>query len=264
MLLGNKFTILINFLLMILTNALANILPINNITTGAVSNSYPNLFAPSPVTFSIWGLIYSLLLLHTLYQLGLFRNKDKKGNVDLLKQIGSLFSLTSIINTVWIFAWHYKQIGLTVVLMVCLLTGLILIANKIRLRKLSFKEVILVKIPFSVYFGWITVATIANVTTFLVSINWNGFGISDSVWTIIILAVGAFIGIVRSIYDKSLAYILVFIWAYYGIYLKHTQASNFNGMYPGIKITLILLIVLFLGTSLYLVLTPGRIKALKR
>ena len=239
---------------MILANALANILPINNITTGAVSDSYPNLFAPSPITFSIWGLIYSLLFVHVLYQLGLFRSDDKKRSNNLLSQIGSLFSLTSIINTLWIFAWHYKQMSITVLLMLGLLTCLILIANKTRSAKLNLKENILIKLPFNIYFGWITVATIANITVFLISLNWNGFGVPESVWTIIILIIGAIIGIVRMIYDKNIAYGLVFVWAYYGIYLKHTSDAGFQNIFPEITFTAIacLLGVIIGGTYLLL------------
>ena len=99
--------------------------------------------------------------------------------------------------------------------------------------------------PFSVYFGWITVAAIANITVFLVSIGWNGFGISDFIWTSIILLVGALIGILRMSRDKNIAYGLVLVWAYLGILLKHVSTSGFGGQYPSIIATVILCLVLF-------------------
>lgn len=108
----------LSYLVMVAVNALANILPIGGMNTGAVSDSYPNLFAPAGITFSIWGFIYLLLALHTLYQ---FTNKDKK----VLNTVGLLFALSSVANSLWIFCWHYHKIGLSVVLMLCILVLLI-------------------------------------------------------------------------------------------------------------------------------------------
>jgi len=97
--------------------------------------------------------------------------------------------------------------------------------------------------PFGVYFGWITIATIANITAFLVSMGWNGFGIQDWVWVIVILIVGAVIGNMRALKDQCGAYLLVFIWAYGGILYKHLAANGFNGEYPYVIATIILCII---------------------
>jgi hypothetical protein len=104
------------------------------------------------------------------------------------------------------------------------------------------------RVPFSVYFGWITVATIANITVLLVSLNWDGFGVGASVWTVIILLVGAIIAIMRGLKDNNIPYILVLIWAYGGIWLKHISESEFDGAYPIIITVVIICIVSFLGT----------------
>ena len=156
-----KLLVVVTFVAMIIANALANILPINGISTGAVSDSFPNLFAPAGLTFSIWGLIYAMLAGHILYQLGLFRGKERNNNDILLSKIAIAFSVSSLINTAWIFTWHYKIMPLSMALMICLLICLLYIACTISAQSLTKREKLLIRLPFSVYFGWITVATIA-------------------------------------------------------------------------------------------------------
>jgi hypothetical protein len=239
-----QIMVLITFIGMITVNALANILPINGMTTGDISNMYQNLFAPAGITFAIWGIIYFMLGLYTLYQLGLFGKG--KINEKTLEKISFYFILTSIANMLWIFAWHYNFILLSLVLIVTILYYLIKIADIVNNKDITIKERIFVCTPFSVYFGWITVATIANVAVFLVSINWDGFGISPIIWTMFILLVGTIIGILRMFKDVNPAYGLVFVWAYLGIWIKHTSPTGFNNMFPEIIYTVISLIVLLL------------------
>ena len=238
-----KALVVITFLLMVVVNALANILPINGIGTGAVSDSYPNLFAPAGITFAIWGLIYLLLALYTIFQLGLFK-KNRSMSDSLTNKVGVVFSISSIANTVWIFTWHYRIISLSMVLMLMIFVCLAIIVSAIRKETLSSKEKVFVKLPFSIYFGWITVATIANVTTLLVSVGWNGFGLSQAVWAVAIIAIGAIIGIITILRNKDYPYGLVILWAYTGIVIKHVSATGFNGMYPAVIITTIAAMVL--------------------
>lgn len=240
--------VLVSYILMIVVNALANILPINNLTTGQVSDSFPNLFAPTGLTFSIWGVIYLLLGTYTAYQL-----VSKKINSKLSNQVNILFIISSFVNGAWIFAWHYEIIWLTVILMLALLASLIKIADILNKEKLNSGEKLLYKIPFGVYFGWITVATIANITGFLVDIGWNGFGLPDTTWMILILFVGLVIAIWRMHKDSNLAYGLVPVWAYYGIWLKHTMPTGFNNSYPPIIVTVIICIVLLIISDLTLI-----------
>lgn len=227
-----KIFVAITYLLMIIVNALANILPINGNNTGEISNAYPNLFAPAAATFSIWGLIYILLAAYILYQFGLFQKDHGKSRAELFKKIGVYFSLTSVANLLWIFSWHYRLIALSLLLMLVILFYLIKIADLLQKQKFSIKETFFIKAPFSIYFGWITVATIANATVFLVSLNWNGFGLSNQFWMIAILLVGALIGILRTLKDKNVFYGAVLIWAYLGILNKHTSIGGFNSEYP--------------------------------
>lgn len=241
-----KIFVAFTYLAMIVVNALSNILPINGNNTGQVSNSYSNLFAPAALTFSIWGVIYFLLAAYTLYQFGLFQKDGGEKNASLFAQVGSYFAVTSLANILWIFSWHYHLIALSLIFMLVILFYLIKINSILRKEKLTTKENFFIKAPFSVYFAWITVATIANVTTLLVSLNWNGWGISPAIWTIIILIIGAIIGLFRTLADKNIFYGLVFIWAYFGIWFKHTSANGFSGQYPAVINTLIVLEVLFL------------------
>ena len=230
---------------MVFVNFLANSLPINNRSTGAISDAYPNLFAPAGLTFSIWGLIYLLLAGYVLYQFISFGKERGQKKEGLLKKINIFFIATSIANISWIFAWHYDFIGLSVLIMAVLLILLIKIADILRVEKMTSLEKLFISTPFSVYFGWITVAAIANITVFLVSINWNGFGIADFIWTSIILVVGSLIGILRMRKDKNIAYGFVLIWAYLGILLKHLSAGGFGGKYPSIIATVMVCLGLF-------------------
>lgn len=232
------------YVLMIVVNSLANILPINNRSTGDISDAYPNLFAPAGLTFSIWGLIYLLLGAYVFYQ---FTNKDQK-NEELFKRINPLFIATSLANMLWIFAWHYDFIGFSVLIMATLLLLLIKIADILRVEQFNSLNKLFIWAPFSIYFGWITVAAIANITVFLVSIGWNGFGIESFVWTSIILLVGVLIGILRMNKDKNFAYGLVIVWAYLGILFKHVSSDGFEGQYPSVIFTVIICLIL-LGFS---------------
>lgn len=233
------------YIAMVFVNFLANTLPINNRNTGEISNSYPNLFAPAGLTFSIWWLIYLLLALYLIYQFITFRKIENKIRLDSLFKLNILFIATSIANLSWIFAWHYDYIWLSVIIMVILLTLLININDLISTLKLKSKEKLLISTPFSVYFWWITVAAIANITVFLVSIGWNWFGIADYIWTSIILLVWALIWILRLQKDKNIAYGLVLIWAYLGILLKHFSTNGYDWKYPSIIITIIICLLLF-------------------
>ena len=240
------------FVAMVAVNVMANALPINNRNTGQISDNYANLFAPAGITFAIWGLIYLLLLGFVIYQFFPFSKNKVPKKEELLKKINFYFIASSLANIAWIFSWHYDLISLSVILMLSLLFFLIKIADIIRKEKLITQEKLFIATPFSVYFGWITVATVANITVFLVSVGWSGFGISDFIWTSIILLIGAIIGILRIRKDKNIAYGLVLIWAYTGILYKHVSMEGFAGMYPIVIITTIFCLITFIITLIIL------------
>jgi hypothetical protein len=222
-----SFLNFIGFLAVVSVNALAVILPINNRTTQELSDKYPNLFVPAGITFSVWGIIYILLALFIIFQfiVAFRRSSDERG---IFEKIGILFFISCIFNVAWILAWHYEIVWLALIIMALLLISLILIYVRLGAGRLQIRnsEKILVNIPFSVYLGWITIATIANVTAFLVQINWNKFGISDQIWTVIVIAVGAIITLATVFSRNDIFYCLVVIWALAGILLKRIADSS--------------------------------------
>ena len=244
--------VFLSYILMIITNSLANILPINGKGTGEISDSYQNLFAPAGITFSIWGVIYLLLLVYNIYQFRWYK-RENDTQVQIFTKVSILFSISSIANTVWIFAWHYEVIWLSLLLMLVILFCLIKINMILKDNDFSKLEKITVKLPFTVYLGWITVATIANITTFLVSINWNRFSLSEVFWTDLMIGVGAVIGFLGVLYYKSYAYGIVLIWAYLGIAIKHLSLDQFNGSYPSVIITVFISILFIILSMILLV-----------
>lgn len=203
-----RYINLLLFVVMIVMNYLANALPLNNKTTGELSNMYPNLFVPAGITFSIWGVIYLLLLGYCIIQ---FTSPDQAA----IASIGWLFAATCVFNALWIVAWHYQKLPLSLVIMLGLLITLILIN-----MRLTGAGSWLTRAAFGVYLGWICIATIANVTALLVNYDWNGFGISEVAWAIIMISVGSVI-VVLAITNFSNAFIgLAVIWAFTGIIIK--------------------------------------------
>lgn len=235
------------FVAMVVVNGLADFVPINGQTTGAISNQYPNLFTPASITFSIWAVIYSLLLLFCFYQGStLFeiekRRLDKKEKV--VDRIGILFILSCLLNIAWIFAWHYHVLWLSVLIMLGLLTVLAKIFLRIHAGALyNGKAKWFVYVPFSIYLGWISIATIANITAWLVGIGWDGFDIPAWIWTVIMIITGTALGAVVLIKKNNIYFALVIIWAFIGIIIK--QNALFDGI-NNISITAIAAIVLLL------------------
>ena len=233
---------LIAFIAVIVVNMLAVFLPINGVQPQDISDTYANLFAPAGITFSIWSVIYVLLALFALYQLGVFKGKTGY-SLDAVLRIGPFFILSSIANIAWIFAWHYDIIPLSLGLMLVILVTLIVSYLRIRKEPLSAKEKWLVLLPFSVYFGWITIATIANVTVLMVSMGVDAFSASAVIWTNIILIAGLVIGASVVFKFKDIAYGIVLAWAYLGILIKHVSNEPFAGQYPSVITTLIILLI---------------------
>ncbi|HBP38340.1 MAG TPA: lantibiotic ABC transporter permease [Clostridiales bacterium] len=249
------------FLVMLTVNALANILPINGIGTGEVSDTlYPNLFAPAGLTFAIWGVIYLLLAVFIIFQAGSGKSAPREGDT-IARKISFWFILSSLANAAWIFCWHYQLISLSLILMLIIFLALLAIYAEIRLHNLSRLEKICVRLPFSVYFGWITVATIANITALLVGQKWNGWGLPETFWTVIAMAAGLLIGCATTWLNRDLAYGLVFLWAYLGILLKHLSAQGFAGQYPGLIAAAVVSLVLIMIILVLTAITPVKIKS---
>jgi benzodiazapine receptor len=211
----------INVLAVIATigvNILASALPLNGQTTGEISDRFQVYFVPAGYVFAIWGVIYLGLAAFAVFQALPSQRENPR-----LRRIGVLFPLSCLANIAWLFLWHYEFFALTVVVMFALL--LLLIATYLLLGvgrvKVSMAEKWLVQIPFSIYLGWVTVATIANVTSFLYYVNWDGWGVSPAAWAVIMLIAGAAIASAVSLTRGDVAYMLVIMWAFAGIAVKH-------------------------------------------
>lgn len=226
-----KVGVLLSFLVMVVVNALANILPINGINTGAAADRYPNLFTPAPLTFAIWGAIYLALLIYVIFQLLPNRASADPARQALLEKVGKLFIFSSLLNAAWIFTWHYNLIPISVAVMLLILLSLIRIGWLLREPHCSPKEELALRLPFGLYFGWITVATIANITVLLVQLGWDGFGITPEVWMAIIVVVGALIATTTMYSVRNAAYGLAAVWAFAGILNRHLSPAWYGGQY---------------------------------
>ena len=235
------------FLLMIITNVLANLLPINGVTTGQISDFYPNLFAPAAFAFSIWGLIYMLLAGYVFYQLGLFKGKINIVEESFLDNIRLAFIISSFANSLWIVTWHYLQIMLSMLLITVMFICLGYIFYTLNKYNFSFDKRIFVKIPFSIYFAWITVALIANFVVAAISGQWDFFIAAESNWTIFLILLGLTFATFVVYRYKDAIYGMVIIWAYSGILIKHMSVNEFNRQYP-------LIIVTVIGSLVFLIL----------
>jgi hypothetical protein len=234
-------------ILTIIVNGLANILPIGGKNTGELSDNIPNLFVPTGITFAIWGVIYVLIILFAIYLVrDLF--KKEKTTKPFLEKISYFFILASLANIIWIFLWHYEQILLSLLAMILLFISLLMIYLRLNIgiEKVSMKEKLFVHVPISVYIGWITVATIANVTAVLVTIGWDGFGISEQIWTMLVIIAATIITILILITRKDYAYSAVIIWALIGIYLKRIADDPIYGVQTQIAYTAAISIVIIL------------------
>ncbi|MFA5006924.1 MAG: tryptophan-rich sensory protein [Candidatus Izemoplasmatales bacterium] len=230
---------------MILVNALANLIPINGITTGAVSDSYRNLFAPTGLTFSIWGVIYILLGVYVVREVLGLRPREGAAVDPVRIRIDAFFAVSSVANVLWIFAWHFRVIWLSLLLMLSILFCLILISYPLR------KTDAMTKAAFGVYFGWITVATIANATTWLVKLGLPVDTVGATLQTVAVLLVGLAIGGVVLMIQKNLGYSLVIAWAYFGIFLKHIDPAQFDRGFIAVMNTSLFGWILMLALSAF-------------
>jgi benzodiazapine receptor len=210
---------LIAYLVTVAFNGLAVALPLNGLTTGEISDRFPVLVTPADYVFSIWSVIYLLLGAFTIWQV-LPRNRAD----DTLRSIGYLPALAGALNALWVVLWHYEVFALTVPVMLGLLLTLIAIHVRLRTaRAAGGARRWMVALPFSVYLGWITVATIANISQMLYHAGYRGEPLGEELWTIIVLGTGVVIAAAMSLREADRAYGLVIIWAYVGIAAEQTE-----------------------------------------
>jgi len=230
----------------ILVNALANIIPIGGNFTGDISDNIQNLFVPAGLTFAIWGVIYVLILLFAGYQLSqLFGKIDVKS--DYLDKISFWFILAAIGNIVWIFLWHYEQIVLSMIPILVLFISLLMAYVRLDIgnSNASKKERYFVHLPISVYFGWLTVAVIANVTAVLVTLGVGDLFLGEVVWTVLVIVVALILTLLVLYQKHDVGYSMVIIWALLGIIIKQYGSYEMIVLTAGISIAVIASFMLF-------------------
>ncbi|KRF50025.1 hypothetical protein ASG97_15210 [Bacillus sp. Soil745] len=206
---------LIFYLLVVTMNFLANFLPLNGQTSGEISDKLHVVFTPAGYVFSIWGLIYFLLSIWVFRQ---FLSKHQ--NSPAYKASFPWFALSCVLNGAWLLAWHYEHFLLSVFIIIALLATLMVIYTSIKKVEHTTFDLF----PFSVYTGWVSVATIADISYYLTYINWDGFGVSSLTWTIVLLIAATILAFVFAGKNRDWCYPLVFVWAFIGIGIRNSSA----------------------------------------
>ena len=241
---------LLSVILALTVNVLASALPLNGQNTGEISDRFQVFFVPAGYVFAIWFLIFVGWIVFAIFQ---FLPAQKENS--RLRALGFWFALSGVFNAAWLFCWHYNLFGLSVLVMLALLGTLIVCYLKLDVGRaaVSSAEKWAVDVPISVYLGWISVATIANITSWLYSINWNGFGILPQVWAVIMLVVASLVGVLMAISRKDSGYLFVFVWAFAGIAVKQSAE-------PLVANTAWVATVIMFGFALYSIVQRRRMK----
>lgn len=214
-----KIFIGISYVGMLFINYLANALPLNNQNTGEISSKYPSYFTPDGFTFSIWGIIYIFL---GIYVVKMIITSSSDLSEQFLITTMTLFIVTSILNILWLYCWHYDYIVLSSIVMSIFLV-LLLVAITIIPAESTF-----IKSTFSLYAGWLSIAFIANITIMLIYLNVDFFLQKEVFWFITITIIGLLLVSLVLFTTGNVVYSLVFIWAYFGIFMKHLSQSGYH------------------------------------
>jgi translocator protein len=213
----------ISVVLTIAVNALANIIPFNGQTTGEVSDKFNVYFVPAGYVFAIWGLIYIGLVAFSVYQALPSQAANPR-----LRRAGYLVTVASAANIIWLLCWHYEIFPLTMVFMLLLLACLLLLYVRLRegVGTVTLGERLCVRLPFSIYLGWITVATVANASDLLYSLGVPGTGTGPALAAVAMLLVAAALGVAMLLRHRDVAYVLVLVWAFVGITVKQWPTAS--------------------------------------
>ncbi len=213
-----QICVALSILVTIGINGLANALPINGLNTGQISDRFEVYFVPAGYVFSIWGVIYLGLIAFAIFQALPSQRENPR-----LRASGWWICLGGLANSAWIFLWHYEQFPLTLIAMLILLATLIVTYLRLEIGRTAVPpaETWAARLPFSIYLGWITVATVANVTSLLDYLAWDGWGIAPEIWMGMLLVVVLAITVLMIVTRRDIAYAAVILWALAGIAIKH-------------------------------------------
>jgi hypothetical protein len=218
--------VVITTLATIAVNGAANAIPLNGQGTGAISDRFDVFVIPAGYVFSIWGVIYVGLLAFAVVQALPGRAADPR-----LRSVGWAAVVANLLNAAWIFAWHWELFTLSLAIMVGLLATLVLICERLAVGRAATRgaDTWAVNVPWTVYLGWITVATITNVAAALAAAGFTGAGIEPTTWAVGVLLAGVAIGGWWLTTRSAVAYGLVLIWAYAGIAVKEQATEAVAG-----------------------------------
>lgn len=222
--LRRQLVTVVTYVVTVAVNGAAVAIPLGGVTTAELSDRFPVLVTPANYVFGIWSVIYLLLLGFTAYQALPAQRADP-----MLRRLGYLPALTGVLNAAWVVVWQYQAFVLTVPIMLALLVTLIAIYRRVREPAVATAggglHGWLVVMPFSVYLGWITVATIANISQMLYHAGYRGAPIGETAWAFIVLAVGVAIAAAMLVRHRDIAFGLVIVWAYAGIAVKQWDVT---------------------------------------
>ncbi|SMB81692.1 TspO/MBR family protein [Deinococcus hopiensis] len=216
-----QITLLLATLLTLVMNYLSNALPLFGNSNKVISDQLPNAFTPAGSTFAIWGIIFLGLLAFAIYQATPSRRGDRYDTLFWP------FLLANLLNVSWLLAFQSLNFGLSVVVMLALLASLIWLYTHLDRLNLTKTEVWTLGLPTSLYLGWIAVATIANITAWLVSRGLSSglAGLSGPFWSALLVVVAALIGVFLLRANRDYAVMGVMLWAFYGVYLARPDTG---------------------------------------
>jgi hypothetical protein len=247
---SHKIYSIINALVLIIViwwNYYTNTGNIEGKTVGELSAVLDNYFTPAGYAFAIWGIIYLALVAQAIYLVWVAFRKETDS--DFISQMGPYLIMTNCLNAAWLWFWLTENTGLSVVVMLAMLFALVILILNLRMNLPSQRKSgnWLVRVPISIYAGWITVATVANISAYLAKIGWSGWGISEITWTIVMIAVAALVNIFIAFSRNLIAFPLVGVWALVAISVRHAGTVN---LLQGAALIAAALILLALGSHL--------------
>lgn len=236
---------LISVIVVIAVNYISQALRLNNTTIGEISSRYDNLFTPASYAFAIWGLIFLGLLVYAVFQvIRAYSNKPS----DFIEQTGYWFLLANLLNATWVFAFVYDYTLLSVLVMLGILFSLLKIIWNTNMERWDapFEIIAFVWWPICIYSGWISVATIANISTYFTKVGWDGGLLSESSWTLIMIVVATVLNLLMIWKRNMREFAAVGVWALFAIFFRH-QSSFESIAYTALAGS----IIIFIGIAMH-------------
>lgn len=229
---------IVAFVIVVIVNFLSNALPINGQSMTEISARFPSLFTPAGFTFSIWGVIYLALLVFVIYQ----ALPAQRGNAAIAR-ISSLFQINCAANATWLFVWHYDLFNLSLLVMLVMLVTLALIYRSLlgHLEGAPISQHLALHLPFSLYTGWITLATIANFSAVQTGNGWDNVVMTAISWTLLKIALAGAIGATMVLRYRDPVFVLVVAWGAYGISAMQSATPAVSGAATSLALLSLLL-----------------------